>query len=72
EIWSHDQSFDQTPLLSKAHAGKALEAMLDFLAQEKVGLLSFDSDRSASRVHGCFNDSSSSTDSTQRTVKLPG
>ncbi|MDA7924771.1 GNAT family N-acetyltransferase [Mariniblastus sp.] len=42
EIWSHDQSFDQTPLLSKAHAGKALEAMLDFLAQEKVGLLSFD------------------------------
>ena len=42
EIWSHDQSFDHTPLLCKIHAEKTFEAMLDFLSQEKISLLSLD------------------------------
>ena len=42
EIWSHDQSFDHTPLLCKEHAEKTFDAMLNFISQEKFGLLSLD------------------------------
>ena len=42
EVWKHDQCTDSTPLPDKASALQALDAMLDFLSAEKIGLLSLD------------------------------
>jgi hypothetical protein len=56
EIWSHDQSFDHTPLLCRVHGGEALEAMLDFIAKEKFGLLSLDTVSGEPEFQGLIDD----------------
>lgn len=40
ELWRHDQSFDSTPLIAKPHAAQTLGCILDYLSEQKIGLLS--------------------------------
>ena len=42
EVWKHDHCCDSTPLIDRTHAAQTLDCILDFLSQQKIGLLSLD------------------------------
>lgn len=42
EVWNHDQSFDSTPLIRAGYEDEVLQAIVEFLISNRVGLLSLD------------------------------